>query len=323
MQARLEEGRDGGPGDVLLLRRRLDWVQVEQAAAPQPHFAATPDRVELAVVRPVGVERGLEPTGARFGPVVLADPAPGPRVGVVGACELEQVHAREPDVRAVLPSDGAIETTAWTVSPVGHGLSAGLKEPSRLESSVATDAASPPRECPTRATRSMSTLPASGPAASAFQVRHWSRWSRSSQARTACSLPCIARPGPVQEVLVNRDANETAAREMIGEVGIARLALGAHGVVAVHDEDEREWSVAAGHPDAAIERQRLGPEAPVPAPGLVRAAADRGDRAARVDGRRAEQHVCAIRGPLVDAAAVREGGDQVLPARARVLERRR
>ena len=171
------------------------------------------------------------------------------------------------------------------------------------------------------ATRSRSTLPATGEAGSAFQARHWSRWSRSSHARTSCSSPSpVACPRPVEEVLVDGRRDEPAAREVLAEVRVAGLARRAHGVVAVDHQDEREGPLALRHPDPRVERQRIRPEPPQQLACLVGQAAERVDRAARVDGRCPEQRTLAVRGTTVRPGTVGERRHGERSGRPRILE---
>ena len=130
----------------------------------------------------------------------------------------------------------------------------------------------------------------------------------------------VARPGAVEEALVDGRSDEPAAGQVLAEVRVAGLVLGAHRVVPVHDEDQWERPITFGHPHPGVQRQGLRPEAPRHAPRLVGAPADRAQRPARVHRWGPERDVLAEGRPAIRPTAVAERRERVRPGSPGILE---
>ena len=227
------------------------------------------------------------------------------------------------DRARVLAVAGAIATTALMLMPAGHGVSALFGGVGRLASMAATLGSLSAAGVADQRDAGHVHEPVHGalrrlsvPGLPEVQVRK--QEPRSHELLGA--LPVVG-PRAVEEVLVDRSGDEAAAREMAAQVLVPVLAEVAHGVVAVHDEDERERSRTRGQPGEPVERQRVPSKPPEPRPCLLRAAAEGGKCLRGIDGRRRDVNARPEGRPMpIRAAAIGQLTDWVLAGQTGVRE---
>ena len=72
----------------------------------------------------------------------------------------------------------------------------------------------------------------------------------------------VTGPGAVDVVFVNGHGDEAAACQQLAEVGITRIGIVFHAVVAVHDQHQRKRARAVRRPDQPVERRLVEAKSP-------------------------------------------------------------
>ncbi len=97
----------------------------------------------------------------------------------------------------------------------------------------------------------MSTLCENGPAELSFHCFHILEVLEQQPGASVA----LAAQAAVDEILIDRHEDESARRQQLAQVAVARVGVVERVVVAVDDEHEREGPVAVRIPHAAVDRR--------------------------------------------------------------------